>query len=72
MNGFLVNGASDGAMFLRSGIRIHFRRCLVRKFEEIGGELHFLNETQRCSSWEFDKTYYDWTLIREVSIQIHT
>lgn len=44
-----------------------FHRCLVRKFEEYDGELHFLNETQTCSSWEFDTTYYEWTLVRQVS-----
>ena len=38
----------------------------MRKFEEVDGELHFLNETHKCSKWEFDTTYYDSTLVREV------
>ncbi|XP_003741820.2 organic cation transporter protein [Galendromus occidentalis] len=42
-----------------------YSRCLVRKFEEFEGKINFLNETQKCSSWEFDTTYYDWTLVRE-------
>ncbi|XP_022665169.1 solute carrier family 22 member 7-like [Varroa jacobsoni] len=45
-----------------------FSRCLVRKWVEENGKVRFLNETENCKIWEYDTTYYDWTVVREFGL----
>ncbi|OQR73329.1 solute carrier family 22 member 21-like [Tropilaelaps mercedesae] len=62
---FSVDEWKDQAVPLVNG---KFSRCLVRKWVEENDRVRFLNETEKCTDWEYDTTYYDWTLLREFGL----